>query len=350
MHVGFLDVLTMRRYERAITAAADPSSYPIASPWSSSNLERIVADDIFGSDRPENTRAAAMRIPSVARGRNLIVSTISRMMLVALRRGDQLPTQPSWITSSTDGTSPEARMVWTVDDLMFYGWSCWWRTNRQDGFPLDVGRVPIGSWSINADNRVEINGIVQADNAVILIPGWHEGILTFGRDTIDDARSLYRNVRNRLSTPIPGLDLHQTGGRQLTDDEIDALIDRWAVARRGNNAGVSYTSEHIDAKPMSSDDAELMIEARNAAAVDLARLIGVSAGLIDATAPKASLNYETTAGRNLEFVDRDVALYMSPIEARLSMDDITPKGTRIAFDTSAFTAPIPSPTGAPRED
>lgn len=329
----------------------DPSTFPIASPWSTSHLERIVAEDIFGSDLPTNTRAAAMRIPSAARSRNLLVSTICDNPLVSMRRDQVLPTQPAWLTSSPDGTSPQLRMAWTVDDLIWYGWSCWWRNNDPEtGFPTAAGRLNQGSWAINADNRIEIHGQVVPDNAVILIAGLHEGVLSYGKETLEDVRTLYRNVRNRLATPTPGLNLHQTGGKDLTETEIDALIERWAVARRGGNGGVSYTNQHITAESMAGDGVELMIEARNAAAVDVARLIGLHAGMIDATTPKASLNYETATGRNQEFVDLDMGLYMTPIKARLSMDDVCPSGERIAFDLSNLTVPAPAPTGPALED
>jgi hypothetical protein len=355
--VGIFDGLKLKQRQTEVTAAlatvSDPSTLPIASPWSSSTLERIVAEDVFGSELPVNTRAAAMRIPAVARARNLLVSTICRMPLVKLAAGETAPNlaaQPSWMSRCDDGSSPQLRLAWTVDDLIFYGWSCWWRVNGDDGFPLHVGRVNQGMWSVNADNRVEIDGIPQADDAVILIPGLHEGILTYGRDTLDDARTLYRNVRNRLATPTPGLNLHQTGGRPLTDDEIDVVINRWALARQGLNGGVSFTSKDIEAQDMPGDDGKLMIEARNAAALDLARAVGVAGSRIDATTPTASLNYETTTGRNQEFVDFDLALYMTPIAARLSLDDVVPRGSRTRFDLADLIGPTPTATGAADQD
>lgn len=354
--MGIFDGLKLKQRQTEISAAySDPSTFPIASPWSSSTLERIVAEDVFGSELPVNTRAAAMRIPAVARARNLLVSTICRMPLVKLGPGETAPNlapgaQPSWMSRCDDGSSPQLRLAFTVDDLIFYGWSCWWRVNGDDGFPLHVGRINQGSWSINGDNQVEVDGIPQPDNSVILIPGLHEGILTFGRDTLDDARALYRNVRNRLATPTPGLNLHQTGGRQLDNDEIDALVSRWAAARTGLNGGVSYTSKDIEVQDMPGDDGKLMIEARNAAALDLARAVGVAGSRIDATTPTASLNYETTTGRNQEFVDFDLALYMTPIAARLSLDDIVPRGSRTRFDLADLIGPTPSVTGPADQD
>lgn len=374
--MGLINAIRMTRYQSAIGASLDPSTLPIASPWGGpSHLQRLVAEDVFGSDMPVNTRAAAMRIPAVARGRNLLVSTICRLPLVSLSATQLLPRrpattapaaewqtyadelgafnlgQPSWLYRTDDGTSPELRLAWTVDDLIFYGASCWWRRNGSDRFPLTAGRINQADWSIDEDNRVVVDGVPQDDRDVILFYGLHEGVLTHGVDAIRDARQLQAIVRKRLKNPIPAIDLHYTGATDLTDPQIDALVERWAKARDGENGGVGFTNKWVEAKEMGKDgDAQLMIEARNAASLDLARMIGVSAGRLDATTPKASLNYETTTGRNQEFIDFDLALYMTPITARLSMDDCVPRGSRVAFDLSDFIASAPSVTGPSNQD
>jgi len=348
----------MGRYEAAIQAASweqyaptDPATMPLATPWGSSDLQRIVFQDIFGPDYPVNTREAAMRIPAASRARNLMVSAISRNPLVALRADVPIPDQPTWLYRSSLCV-PQLRMAWTVDDLIWYGRSLWWRTNNADGSLADAQRVPIEDWGITADLNVEVNGVPVTDPTnIIVFQGIHEGVLSYGIDAVHDARALYVAVRQRLENPIPGIDLHQTGGRPLLDEEIDALIERWAAARKGLNGAVGFTSADIEAKPLQGqDDGALMIDARNAAAVDIARLIGVSASLVDATAPKASLNYETTAGRNVELIDRDTPVYADPIAWRLSMDDICPRGQRIAFNREENLSPAPTTTGPTLED
>lgn len=338
-------------------APLDPATLPVSSPWSAeSELARLVVDDVFGTDVPLNTRSGAMRLPAVARARNLIVSTICRLPMVAMRGPDRLADldQPSWLYRTDQSTSPQLRLAWTVDDLLFYGWSCWARVNGADRFPTVFDRIPREAWTINADNRVEVYGNVVDDANVCLIPGLHEGILTFGVDALQDARLLYRIIRSRLVNPVPQLELHQVDGDPLTDPEIDSLIARWAAARRGENGGVSYTNKSIETRTpgngQTGGDAQLMIEARNAASLDLARMVGVAAGRIDSTVAKASLNYETTTGRNQEFVDFDLALYMTPIASRLSMDDVIPRGSRVVFDLDDFVAQAPSITGPNLQD
>lgn len=365
--MGILSSLRLTaNYERAIAEADervtaglfdDPSGYPIASPWSDPGaLAKVIAADVFGVDEPPiSTRTAAMRIPAVARARNLIVSSIARIPLQVAdgATGEALPDQPTWAYRTDDGTSPQHRLAWTVDDLLFHGWSLWDKRSRDArNFPLTFPRVNHDRWRIDPDTmRVLIDEQPITDPAdVCLISGFHEGILSFGRDTLTDARNLYDIVRERLESPMPSIDLHQTGGQDMTDDEVDALVTRWAAARSKRRGGVAFTNRWIEAKPLDGGGAELMIEARNAASLDLARMVGVTAALLDATVPKASLNYETTTGRNAEFVDRDLSLYMTPITARLSLDDIVPRGQVVRFDLSDFTAPAPSPTGPALED
>lgn len=331
----------------------DPSTYPIASPWSdSSSLTKILTADVYGvTDLPLQGRAGAMRYPAVARGRNLMISTLVRLPLTARGAGGtELPT-PRWATRTDQPLSPQLRLAWTADDLMFYGWSCWARSNDPEtGFPDTFTRVPFGDWRINADMRVEIGGVVKQDDEVTVFQGLHEGLCRFGADVLEDARLLYRQVRQRLLNPVPLLDLHQEDGEPLNETEIDDLIARWAKARNGENGGVSYTNRSIRPNALGSGGEEYLIEARNAASLDLARLIGVSAGRIDATSPKSSLNYETTTGRNQEFVDFDLALYLTPIAARLSLDDVMPAGEYVTFDLGDFTAQTPSIDGPALED
>jgi hypothetical protein len=350
----------MRRDHEAITAglvagsyfADDPSTFPIASPWSSGELERVLRDDVFGPDVPVlATRASAMRLDGIARGRNKIVTACSGMPLKLAKGDGFVPDidQPTWLYR-TNGAIPQHKIAWTIDDLIFYGWSCWWRVNGTDGFPLSTVRINQGDWTVTADNRVEVNGIEATPDQVILIPGFHEGILNFGRDVLADARSLYDIVRDRLRNPSATTELHQVGGRELTNTERDDMLDHWRAARQKPGGTVGFTNKDIQLiEHGAAAESTLLIEARNAAAVSQARLLGIPAGVLDATTPKASLNYETKTGRNEEFTD-DLELYLRPLEARLSMDDVVPSGSRIRFDRTDFTTPSPSPSGATEQD
>jgi hypothetical protein len=98
------------------------------------------------------------------------------------------------------------------------------------------------------------------------------------------------------------------------------------------------------------DSEALQLGARNASALDVARDANMPAAMIDATTEGSSLEYQTLEGRNQQWLDYGLTLFMDPITARLSMDDVLPAGQRAAFDTTDWTAAEPAGTGPATED
>lgn len=343
----------------------DISRLPLSSPFTNdaSHLVRWVIDDVFGEKVAAqiNDRASAMRLPGIARGVNLVKTHTVRNPLVTYRgpalasigvedeaRIQRVDPQPSWVTETRDGSSPELRNAGFVDDHIFYGWTCTRRYLGADGFPLACDHINFADWYVDDDNRLVVGGVKishREEREWALIPGLHEGILVFGADVIRDGRDIQALVKDRLENPVPDINLAaRESAEDMTDEEWQTFVDAY-VANRKINKGVGFTNKYVEAVPMPGrEDSDLMIGARNAAVVDQARIVGVHAGLLDATAPKASLNYETQTGRNQEFVDLDLVAYFLPFAARFSMNDWTPRGQRVAFDTTDLTGPLP---GAP---
>lgn len=323
----------------------------VKSPLSDGTLTAVVWADLVGEEFRPVTRAGAMAVPAIARQRHLICGTLARCPLVAMT-GDTVDTdQPTWLYRTDSPVSTYHRHLWTADDLLFYGWSLWSR-NRASGttFPLDAVRVPYERWTFDKVGNVLVDSKpVKADD-VILIPGAHEGIVNFGGGPIRRAIDNANAASNAAKNPSAYLELHYTGEEPLTDDVITATISRWAAARRGENGGVSFTGKNIELKEHGTHEAHLLIEGRNADAVDMSRLVSSPASMADATNAGASLTYETSTGRNAEFIDYGVSLYSEPIAARLSLDDCVARGHRVAFDYSVIRDLAAPTTGAPRED
>jgi hypothetical protein len=98
------------------------------------------------------------------------------------------------------------------------------------------------------------------------------------------------------------------------------------------------------------DSEALLIGARNASALDIARDVSMPAAMLDATTAGASLEYATLEGRNQQWIDYGLSLYMAAVESRLGMDDVIPAGQRMGFDTADLTGPASAPAGAPTHD
>lgn len=360
-----------RAAKMALTVPTLPRLQPQVQSWTSSTLDAVVWADILGADVVPATRAAAMAVPAVARARHLITGSIGRLPLQALRGADPVPL-PYWM-QGTDGQlgdltaedldryaleaqSPYQRMLWTVDDHLFYGESLWYATRLDpaDDRPARLARLPWESWArvyVESERRysfVDAYGDPLPAGRALYIPGPHEGILNFAQRTIRSATALELSVAEFTKRPFR-VELHQTTDIELTPGERGELIGATRAAL-ADNGGILFTNAAIETKLHPVDSAELLIDGRNASAVDVARDVSMPAAMLDATTPGASLEYATLTGRNQQFIDYSLSLYMDPIEARLSMDDVLAAGQRAAFDTATLTALDAPDTGAPTED
>lgn len=330
--MSFIDTI-----REALALPARANGMELESPWASPNhLMQVLVDDKFPGESV--TRASAMKVPAVSRCRRLIVGSIARLPLVATRDGEPLEKQPLWLSRTDKEISPFHRMVWTIDDLLFHGWSLWALERDADGRVISADRVPYELWGLDQSGRILYQGKQVDPREVCLIPSLDEGVLVTGRDAILHAVELNRAAARAANTPSANIELHQTSGPPLPNHEIQNLVNSWANARRGANGGVAYTNQAIEVREHGSFDAHLVVDGRNAAAVDVARAMGIPAQMIDAQLPHSSMTYRNSDNlRNGEFVDFCLAPLMAAVCARLGMDDIAARGVAIEFDTSDLT-------------
>ena len=352
--MGFLD-----RFREPVQRliGGTPGAMPMASPWSSPHphhLSPVIGPEVLGDMPRRVQRDQAIQIAPLSRARQLIVSTIPRLPLVATTANGEEVDLPHFLTASTGTLSPFHRMLWTIDDLFFYGWSLWAVERDADGTITDAVRIAYDAWSFTADGTITINDQTVPSDAVILIPGVGEGILTYGAATLTEALNISRAIQKAAETPSAQIELHQTNEAQMTDEQVNALIARWARARRGENGGVAYTSSGIEVREHGAAKEHLLIEGRNAVAVDLARHAGIPATMIDATLSGSSISYQNTSARMAELITFGLSPLMSAVASRLSQDDVTAPGVTIDFDTTSViedlrpldktTDPIEEPT------
>lgn len=352
--MGFLDRFR-EPVQRLIGAA--PGAMPMASPWSSPHphhLSPVIGLEVLGEIPRRVQRDQAIQIAPLSRARQLIVSTIPRLPLVATTANGEEVDLPHFLTASTGTLSPFHRMLWTIDDLFFYGWSLWAVERDDDGTITDAVRIAYDAWSFTADGTITINDRPVPSDAVILIPGVGEGILTYGAATLTEALNISRAIQKAAETPSAQIELHQTNEAPMTKEQVNALIASWARARRGENGGVAYTSSGIEVREHGAAKEHLLIEGRNAVAVDLARHAGIPATMIDATLSGSSISYQNTSARMAELITFGLSPLMSAVASRLSQDDVTAPGVTIDFDTTSViedlrplektTDPIEEPT------
>lgn len=318
----------------------------IRSPWSTTQLQTVALTDVLGTAQLPVTRSEAMSVPSIAKGRHLICLPLSRHPLRVYTDDTLAADQPEWLYRTDSQVPPQVRMLWTLDDLIFSGWSLWAVTRDDDDQITDAVRVPPELWTFTESGIVTVGGEPVDDRSVVLFSGPFEGILEAAPDTVRGGRQLEQAWIARVRSPIPAVELHQVTDDVLTDDEVQELIEAWATARTDPLGAIAYTPQSIEARVHGTADPALLVEGRNAIRLDVANILGLPGELLDGSTAGASLTYSTQEGTRNEFIDYSLAMWTTVIEARLSMDDVTPPGSRIAFDL-ANLASIPQPTTGP---
>ena len=374
--MSWFDWLGVGRAAGAV-ATMPTGAYQVQSPWQPSPLETLdqinswsvgaqLFEDIYGDAPRPVTRAEAMSVPAVARARHLICTTVARLPLAAFRGEELVDPTPSFMTATDGqlgdltpadqrrfglftGQSPYQRMLRVADDVLFFGYAMlyvtrWGATDLSGRrLPLRMVHVPQGFWAVNSDGEiVDVDGQPLPADRVILVEGPHSGILSFGSRTIRGATTLETTALDISQHPFR-LALKQTTDITLTREERHELVSEVRRALSDNN-GVLFVNSALDLQEFRMDSSEFLIGARNASALDIARLTNTPASMLDASTEGSSLEYSTVEGRNLQWLDFGLASYLDSIAARLSEDDVLPQGQRAAFVTdglTTYTAPHP---------
>jgi hypothetical protein len=95
---------------------------------------------------------------------------------------------------------------------------------------------------------------------------------------------------------------------------------------------VLWTNNAVELKTHTASAENLLIQGRNAAAVDIARMAGLPAAIIDAVPPGASDTYQNVQAKLREARDIGLDSYAASLTARLSLDDVLPRGVWCEFE------------------
>lgn len=354
--MGILDRLGVGKRKSDFLASS--IDLGVTSPWASGehSLTQVVLSDVYGAEMIDLIplgRAEAITIPAVSKARNLLVSTIAKFPLRALDAAGPARNQPSWMYRTNGNVTPYERMVWTVDDGIFYGYALW--LVERGGTADTEGRRPIlnatycpmSDWKI-VDGMILVNDEPVDADEVIFFNFPSEGLLNIANRTLKGARDQEAAWVGRARNPIPLIELHQLDDT-MQRDEIKEFVDDWSTARRNENGAIGYTPPSMEIRVHGNVAADLMVEGRNAIRTDVGSFVNVRASMLDGTAGVDSLTYSTTQGEKNSFYEFDLPFWTDAIEARLSLDDVLPRGQRTRFDKyEAYN--LPTPTGPVQED
>jgi HK97 family phage portal protein len=286
-------------------------------------------------------RISAMSIPAVNRCRNLIANTIGAMELkLELKRtGEDLPKLP-WMDQPSQNQPYAVTLAYTVDSLLFFGVAYWEITEvyADNGYPARFNWVANSRVIPKYDKKntfiegYQVDGAVRPMsglNSLVTFQSMTDGILQTGARSLTAALDLDRASSVAAATPFP-TGVLKNSGADLGENEVQGLLAAWRNAR--NNRSTAYLTSTLDFIPTSFSPKDQMLnEAKQYMATEIARLCNVPAYYISADMNN-SMTYANVQDERRQFVSLSLQPYISAIEQRLSMNDITPSTQKICID------------------
>jgi HK97 family phage portal protein len=285
-------------------------------------------------------RNMALQVPSVSRCRNLIAGVISSIDLGLYKKstGKKLES-PLWLDQMDIRQPLSVTLAYLVDALLFYGvgylkvQSIYFDDQRPSGFEFVPNtRVTVTTnkygdeveyYSVNGE-RVPMSGIGSLVTFQSLLPG----VLQTGGRTIQAALDIQKAAAVAAATPMATTILKNTGA-DLPEAQIQGLLAAWKSARQ--NRSTAYLTSTLEAQNIGFSPKDMTYnESSQYLATEIARLMNVPAYYISADMNN-SMTYQNILDGRKEFVAYSLQPYISAIENRLSMDDITAHGNRVRF-------------------
>lgn len=296
------------------------------------------------------SRFDAMSVPAVARARNLIAGTIASMPLdvfvtdLATQERRQVAPMP-WVEQPQVDVPRLTTIAYTVDSLWFYGRAYWMVTEvyQEDGRPRRFRWINPLDVTFDVDLNTGLItryyyklAVVPASGvgSLVVFTSIDEGLLVRGGQTIRTCIELEKSALDFARNPAPSVTLKNTG-MDLPSEQVQTLLAGWRESRRATGGAVAYLSAAMDMDSVGFSPKDLaMVDAREFQVAEIARATGLPPAMLGA--PAGGMTYSNVQAERRGLVDLALQPYMSAIEQRLSMDDVTPRGTTLMFLPNDF--------------
>jgi HK97 family phage portal protein len=334
----------MGLFDRFITNTAITPTVDVAAANTPYNLQSAVGGLFYGAQTA--TREQAMSVPSVARARNIICSTIGSLPLETYNHFTKEHLDPNRVIMQPDPrVAGSAIYAWIAEDLLFHGVAygqvldsyaasdnsrvrAWTRVAPDRvTYNLNANQTEITSYMVDG-MHVPATGL----NSLIVFSGLDEGVLNRAGRTIRAAQELEKAAELYAKEPVPTMVL-KSNGTNLTPERITKLLESWKVAR--NTRATAFLNADVELNALGFDPQKLQLnEARQYLATEIARAVGIPASFL--SAETTSMTYSTTVMERKALIDFSLRNIITPIEQRLSAADFVPNGVEVRFDIDDF--------------
>ena len=318
------------------------------------NAPQVMSDSYlsFGSYYPVLvTRTQALSVPAIKRCRDLICGTIASIPLEYYKKSTgEMIAPPRWIEQPSKSQPRFETLYFTLDSLLMYGVSYWRITETY----LEDNRMANAEWVANSRvtfNTDSVNNYVTqyyVDGVPVPMSGLgslitfqkDEGILAVGGTTIKAAIDAQNAASIALSTPS-ATGFLKNSGVDLPPAEVQGLLSAWSAARK--NRSTAYLTSTLNYETIGFSPKDMgYTDAIQNLATECARLCSVDPYYVSAS-QNTTMTYANVQDERKQMVAFTLQPYVSAIESRLSMDDVSTAGHYVKFcldDTFLRTEPM----------
>jgi hypothetical protein len=302
-------------------------------------------DYIYG--RAKISRAEALAVPAIKRARDLICGEIGQFPLVLIGPDDK-PVEWSLLSQPESGVARSVTMTHTVEDMLLSE-RAWWKVTHVGWHnrPAEIVRLDAETATVQPRyvTYPEGSALVWPNiPGLIRIDSPNSGLLSSPAIRAYIALSRFAS---RAATGMPPVDWFTPAegadpvgipeGEETQEDAdvraVQEILVAWYTARQLGNtayipAALKYNRDGFNPEQLQ------LAESREFAITEIARLTGIDAEELSVST--TSRTYFNAQDRRRQRVESILGPYMTAVEGRLSMDDVTPRGFKVAFDTSSF--------------
>lgn len=302
----------------------------------------LVSSD--GFTEPRIDRATAMQVPAVKRVRDLIAGTLGTLQ-PRMIDGNNRDVPSDLLEQPESDIARSITMTDTIEDMLFEK-HAWWRITETgpDGYPSKVVRLKARSVTIREEGVFHTNsrtgqpqGYAERyipDSELIRFDCPSDGLLIAGAAAIRQALLLGRAASRYARNPMPlgfftPADENYAPGDK---NKVDEMLDHFEAQTQ--RRAWAYM-DGMKAQTLSWSPEQMALTAqRDQAVLEIARLGGVDPEELGVST--TSRTYANSEQRRLDLIDFTLIMYVTAIEDRLKMDDVSQPGRRAVYDYSGF--------------
>jgi len=301
------------------------------------------------------SRRVALQVPAIKRGLALTAGVAGRTPLLQFDGGGVVPSR--LLSQPERGIPRSVTMTRTFTDLMLDG-VAWWLVTAYDWQNRPAEVIRLDPWSVSLKENGEVfytldgnSGSVNRwteDVQLIRFDSPEEPILVAGARAIRTLLLLDQAAEN-AAEGVPPQDYFEPDGdtdpfpdtdTETSEEQVSDFLAMWATARKTRRTAYIPASLKYATTTAFSPEQLQLIESRQHAITEIARLFGVDTEELGVST--TSRTYFNAYDRRKNYVDFTLATLLAAVEDRLSMNDVTTSVRYVRADLDALLRSDPA--------